>query len=319
MRKWYAQIQVQRQKYLGRDSSHSHSGSVNGKRSSTSATEFEYMRGQPVFPNPYADADEDDSEEPTPPRSIEGGYGADIGSASRNASSTSLRSKGLVSADMSNGRQPAPRFAQGQFPALTLRTQQLQAQRAGSPGPNGLPGGESYFSPTGSESPILSSRTSADSMGAIMTPATSITSAGGSGTYPFPRQDDHPAAIPNGARYTAPAIGRPNASVGQRGQAPHAQQTRMHSQQPVSSALAPRLRAASSPDIQHHNNQQHNAGRPRPPVPHLPEGYSVGPTAVLRSQSNSPSLQQQMQQQQQQQRGVSPSPSLLRSGYAPRP
>ena len=289
MGKWYTTLLEQKQLWDGPPQQQTE----RKKSMGTSATEFTYMRDQGALENPYRQHEDDEEDEkaeadsvlphaPFPPYSLHSEF-----TASRNSSSTSLRSRsttGESGPPMSlaiAGRMPPPRLPPGTIgqPPLTLRTQQL---------PGYLPSpaekfAESYFSPT-MDSP-MSTRTTSSSM------------------YPFPRQP-----IPANAyyeeghgRYTAPVMSRTasreNTSVGgypanarggpQRPSFPAG--AGMHSSQQVPLA---RHRSASSPDI-HAQRRALNA-----PPPPLPEGpmptqnpqYAHNGSAVPRSQSNSPNI-----------------------------
>ena len=307
MKRWAQQIESQRRRY--RERSRNSDGSRNG---GTSQTEFTFMQNQPALENPYAqqaeeDEDEDDDEVETLVGSGAPSWGSAVGypsnkefGQSRNASSSSLRSRSTTGDSGGGGpgppthagRQQPPRFAQGslpQQPQLSLRTRELQ-QQAQTPNGDGM--GDSYFSPT-VDSPMSSSN--------------SRTSGSSAGMYPFPRQpvpngynyEDSAHAHASHTRFTAPAMGRPqmngrepsttsqtNGYGPMRG--PGAAQ-RMHSAQQMSTV--PRNRSASSPDI--HNGQRVVRNGVQPPVPDMPATFQQKPPMahmVPRSQSNSPQL-----------------------------
>ena len=258
MKKWAQQIESQRRRYRGggpssaRGSGESRSG--GGPVSiltGTSATEFEFMRNQPMMENPYAmqfaeDEEEEEEEEEddvdtlvaTSGSAQGGAYGLykqgsaeGFAASSRNGSSTSLRSRSTTG-ESAVGRAPHPRFPSGSMaqqpqPNLSLRTRELRDEAAVSP----LNGGglDSYFSP------------SADSPSQMSLSGSSRTSASSTaGMYPFPRQNSgmqgqnggygnsfYEEGPPRGhapgtsARFTAPAIARQRES-GNSG--PHGQQ-----------------------------------------------------------------------------------------------
>ncbi|KAI9814601.1 MAG: hypothetical protein M1827_003157 [Pycnora praestabilis] len=288
MKKWYKQVEAQRVFF-------SEGAKALGSRpSGTSETEFTYMKNQgAIIQNPYQqeeDVEEDEGEQAAYPAgtifpSIQSEF-----SMSRNASSTSLRSRsttGDSGPPMAQGtRVPPPRFpmAYNPTPPLTLHTQlpnsaPSPAERAGA----------SYFSP-GAESP-MSTRTS-----------------GSSGMYPFPRQ-----ATPNNGfpgeeqnRFTAPAMGRSasregqsvvngyyqNGRVAQRPSLPVPTSSQITQQGPI---VQNRLRSASSPDMHNPNlpgRRGVNGNIPPPipdvPVPHIPPHMAQIRAPPNRSQNNSP-------------------------------
>lgn len=249
-------------------------------------------------------------------------------SSSRNASSSSLRSRSTTGDSglngmapvTANGRHPPPRFPTGsvQQPQLALRTQQLVAQSPAEYPPN-----ESYFSPVdGSPNHSLSSRTSA-----------------GSGMYPFPRQQlpqngYYEEGQGHGTRFTAPAIGRQREPSGgaptsayppsaRPGPPPQRPGMGMHSSQQLPGP--PRNRSASSPDI--HNNPRGPGPRgmngtptppPQPPVPDVPLPYQQNPHMIPRSQSNSPNLPGMANGMLPPQRGMSPQ-MIRERAFSPQP
>ncbi|EON66891.1 hypothetical protein W97_06294 [Coniosporium apollinis CBS 100218] len=274
MKKWAHQVDLQRR--LFKDIARTSNGTT--KASSTSTTEFTYMRGQEPIENPYRQEDEgEDDDDDT----LVDGYPGGVHYAStQNGSSASLRSRsatndsGPLAMPQSDPRAPPPRFPMGFTgqPALTLRTQQLQ-QNGHTPGDAQM---DSYFSP-GVDSPT-SSRTSSSS-----------------GMFPFPRQP----APTNGwhgeehARYTAPAMAR-NVS---RDGSTYPINGRNPMQRPAipapNSFQQNRLRSASSPDIQ--NSLRRMQTGPQPPVPDLPPfpthyAYAPNISSINRSQNNSPGI-----------------------------
>lgn len=353
MKKWASQIEVQRRKYRERGGGGSATSvgrnSDGSKMVGTSATQFTYMQNQGALENPYKNMEDEDGDEeddaedevetlvasgqPSWVSSGMGGYKSEF-SQSRNGSTSSLRSRsttgeshgGPLTASTTNssarGSSSTPRFPTGnmqqQMPPLTLRTQQLQ-QAAISPGERG---GDSYFSPTASDSPVItSSRTSSSS-----------------GMYQFPRQpngttpvyeEPHHGGNHGTTRFTAPAMGgrpsinqtqtsAPNPYSSRPGQNGMPAQRGMHSAQQFPSQ--PRNRSASSPDIHNNANGPNGAQRQvpgtalrqqqQPPVPDVPPGPYFGGHvmgAVPRSQSNSPSLMMSGHRgPEPQQRGMSP-------------
>ncbi|CAK4034767.1 Rho guanine nucleotide exchange factor scd1 [Lecanosticta acicola] len=278
LRKWAQQIDVQRRRYRERVSAARQS--EGARTGGTSATEFTYMQNQPALENPYQEEDEEDDLD-----TITGWSGSSSGyplsggfSQSRNGSSSSLRSRSTTSEStqsVHSVRQQPPRLPSGsiQQPMLSLRTRELQ-QAAASPGSDRNT--DSYFSPA-PETP-MSSRTSASS-----------------GMYPFPRQpmpqNGYYEEGHGGSRFTAPAMGRPQAngpqnSYGPPGRVPvgrgYPPGAGMHSSLQMP---GPRNRSASSPDI-HNGQRMPPRNGSQPPVPEMPAGFQ-NPN---RSQNNSPNL-----------------------------
>ncbi|KAI9770195.1 MAG: hypothetical protein M1839_003261 [Geoglossum umbratile] len=306
MKKWYNM--VDKQNKLFQELERRAGGRVSGGTKNSdmqftknSDVQFAWLKNQGgQIENPYQqaeDADDDDDE------TLYGLHDNTIYtpqsefSMSRNASSTSLRSRSatgdsgppMAQANYSQGanRMPPPRFPMLNTvqppPPLTLLTQG-QGNSAPSPSDRTV-GGNSYFSPI-AESPS-SSRTSSSS-----------------GMYPFPRQ-----ATPNGAfhedhtRFTAPAMGRTASRDGQ-SVSPVYQTNSRSIQRPSLPAMAPqlpqqpmvpqnRLRSASSPDI-HNPSGQPRRGLPsshthqHPPMPPFPHHIAYGASGINRSQNNSP-------------------------------
>ncbi|KAK4933901.1 hypothetical protein LTR28_011126, partial [Elasticomyces elasticus] len=258
MRKWAIQVQAQRKQWKARERL-----SAGLKPSGTSATEFTYMQNQGVLENPYQQEEDDDDDVETVAAVTPMVPMYSEFAASRNGSSTSLRSRSTTGDSGPPfpvaGRQLPPRFPTGSMgqPGLTLRTQQLQNAVA-SPNERGA---DSYFSPT-VDSPMSSRTNSSGSM------------------YPFPRQ----TVITNGyheeghTRFTAPVMSRtvsreaplsnpgpPNQrSITSRPSFPTG--SSMHSAQGV--GVAHRNRSASSPDV--HNVQRRQANGTQPPIPEVP-------------------------------------------------
>ncbi|KAI9858166.1 MAG: hypothetical protein M1813_007815 [Trichoglossum hirsutum] len=263
----------------------------------TSDTEFAWVKNQSGhIENPYRQAEDADDDDDDDDETLYGMHGHTIYtpqsefSMSRNASSTSLRSRSAtndsgppVAQPTYPSRVPPPRFPMLNTvqppPPLTLLTQ-VQNNAASSPSERAV-GGNSYFSPI-AESPSSSRASSSSSM------------------YPFPRQ-----ATPNSSfnedhtRFTAPAMSRTASRDGQ-SVSPVYQANSRSIQRPSLPAMAPqlpppptmpqnRLRSASSPDI-HNSLGQNRRGLPNshPPVPPFPSHIAYGNSGVNRSQNNSP-------------------------------
>ncbi|KAF1984226.1 hypothetical protein K402DRAFT_413984 [Aulographum hederae CBS 113979] len=275
MKKWAAQVDTQRR--LCRDQARI---SNNTRQTSTSATEFTYLRDQrEPMDNPYQEEDLDEDDEDSNTVVSGSAHGSEY-SMGRNGSSTSLAMRQRAGTGDSYNPQ-VPMTAPARFPmpqnmhqpALQLRTQQLSSATPASPGDRMA--AESYFSPT-TESP-MSTRTSTSSAGH---------------NYPFPRQ-----AHPNGwhsedqSRFTAPAMGRlTQASYsgyqnGARSMRPSLPPS--SSQQAMSPSS--RLRSASSPDIQNPIQARVPTGAPPlPEIPPFPTHYAYTPGIGHRSQTSSP-------------------------------
>lgn len=263
-------------------------------RPGTSETEFTYMKTQASLPNPYQEDDGDEDDERT---LVSNSYNHE-NSMSRNASSTSLRSRSTTGAGGSMSRVPPPRFPLPEIMPLKLAT----SFHGGSQTPDER-GFNSYFSPT-VESP-LSVRTSSQP-----------------GMFPFPRQ---PPPNSNGwpadgnKHNTAPPMGRnqmrdDEANV-YSANGRNIQRPLLPPSTASQSAMQIRLRSASSPDIQVGNSQgqkRYVNGQGQPlvqdvPVPPIPAHMMKAP--VSRSQNNSPTENQRAIRQEAQ-----PSPNLSRNG-----
>ena len=308
MIRWRTQVEVQK-KALN-DSARS-SGQTG-----TSETEFTYLRGQgATLQNPYQqDEDADEEHEEAGPHAAMALGGQSEFIMSRNASSTSLRSRSTTGSSgppMSQlpGRVPPPRFPlpeNAHGPPLTLHTN----LPASSMSPAEL-AASSYFSPA-VESPISTRSSSQASM------------------YPFPRQGT-PASgwtSEESKHNTAPATVRASSRDGQvplnsynmngrtvqRPSLPAiASQTSQSAQQLT--VAQNRMRSASSPDIQQvvpgprrYVNGQVYSATESVPVPPIPAHMAQMRAPVNRSQSNSPTNGQLPF------RSASQSPNLQRDG-----
>lgn len=254
-KRWLTQIDIQRsacQDQLRR---------ITGE--SLSDSEFAYMRDQGVLENPYRNED------------FEDGPDQSNFAASRNASSTSLRtrsttSESAVQSPQAFGRSSQSKYPPGPFGApLTLRTNHLPNAVASPSERNG----SSYFSPT-IDSP-MSTRTSSSS-----------------GMFGFPRQMT-PLNGWHGEdsnRYTAPAYMRPVAEDGVHD--PYEPDPRNGRVLP-SPALPPhpaslnqtRNRSASSPVIDLANRR---AGVTPPPIPNAPSQLSRNAAIMHHNPNNLP-------------------------------
>ncbi|KAF2137564.1 uncharacterized protein K452DRAFT_301766 [Aplosporella prunicola CBS 121167] len=269
MKKWAAQVDAQRRIFKDAQTR----SSTSAKQSTTSATEFTYIRdNQAQLENPYAEQEDDEEIDPADPN----GYPADY---SLNQDTPTIRSRSATGESgvnpLDSSRSPPPRLPSNamQNPPLSLRTQQLQA---GAVSPGGGVHMDSYFSPQ-LDSP-MSTRTSSSS-----------------GMFPFPRQQ-----APNGwhgddYRFTAPAMGRNGSRDASSG--PHGRSGLQRPSLPPNAGAASinsqiRFRSASSPDIHNHlltASQRRIPGGSVPDVPPFPTHYAYNP-GVNRSQTNSPNV-----------------------------
>ena len=283
MKKWYKILEQQ----VKGNQKDGHIPGATFRPGNTSDTEFAWVnQSDKPARNPYQDEGED--EDPEHPK-----MGQSEFSMSRNASSTSLRSRsatGDSGPPMQGGvRAAAPRFAPGfSQPALSLQTQVPNNQHSAVSPVERV--GQSYFSPA-VESP-LSTRTS-----------------GSSGMYPFPRQATPQNGWPEEHnRFTAPAMARSASREGSlmngysalRAQTaqrpslpPMAHQNSQHAAMNQN-----RMRSASSPDFQNQvNGRRPSLGQggqppiPDVPVPPFPAHIAQMKGPINRSQNNSPTNQ----------------------------
>ncbi|KAF4179838.1 hypothetical protein CNMCM8927_000568 [Aspergillus lentulus] len=264
MRKWYKEIDSQRAIQAEQRSA---------RNTGTSETEFMYMKGIANIPNPYQQ--EYDAEEQG---TKEAAFFSEF-PMSRNASSTSLRTRsatggsGSSGPPLSSGRQP--RFPPD--PSLSVHTQFTPGSM--SPAERNM---NSYFSPV-AETP--STRSSSQSTGY---------SYGRQGT-PSNNWNEEPN------RYTAPALSRGVSRDGTNffNNAPNGRGTRPSlpplAGQANANGMAPRMRSASSPDIHHHNSESRRYMGAHTmqtvdnvPVPPIPAHMASMKAPVNRSQNNSP-------------------------------
>lgn len=295
LNQWKNALQKQRELYKKEEEAN------RGRSSGQSvATQFVWMQtndSEPAIRTPDGSDDEDDLQLPGTGH-VDGYASQYTVSMSRNASSTSLRSRSATNERMPQQMQPPPpavptvmdthrglpRFphpALAHAPPLTLNTNAGLGSGSHSPERNA-----SYFSPT-AETP--------------MTARTSSSSA----QYPFPRQP-----TPNGMqyddpnRYTPPNMSRTSSREGAALTPTNAYQSANRGMQRPSlpgMANAPpatqqqiRMRSASSPNIHHLPVQTRSPGGTIPavpPVPSMPQGYvpyTGGPAKINRSNNNSP-------------------------------
>lgn len=278
MRKWYKEIDTQRAAQAEERTT---------RNTGTSETEFTYLMNGPKMPNPYQEdyiVEEELTREAT--------ANSSEFSVSRNASSTSLRGRSATgSSTGGSGHMSASRpmrFAMPDQQAPAMHTQ--ISNGAISPGERNA---GSYFSP----------------MGEMPPPSSSTRSSSQSTMFSYSRQgtpSNMTTWSEDSNRYTAPAMPRSGSRDGSSGNHnPYFPATRgvqrpslppYHPQQngqPNCSSQS-RMRSASSPDIQNHNNipearrymngyaMQTVDNVPVPPIPaHMTN-------AVNRSQTSSP-------------------------------
>lgn len=267
MRKWYKEIDTQR--------SIQSEQQRNTRSTGTSETEFMYMKNVANLPNPYQQ--EYDAEEK------EAGFFSEF-PMSRNASSTSLRTRSATGGSGSSGRP-----SRYPMPDSNLSVHTQLSVGSMSPGERNM---NSYFSPV-AETP--STRSSSQSAG-----------------FPYGRQ---PSANwneePN--RYTAPAMSRATSREGSqmssyinqpatngRGNQRPSLPPMSGQQQHVANGMSQRMRSASSPDI--HNHLPNPESRrymgvhtmqtvDNVPVPPIPAHMANMKAPVNRSHNNSPTGQ----------------------------
>ncbi|THC89859.1 hypothetical protein EYZ11_010688 [Aspergillus tanneri] len=266
MRKWSKDIDTQRAIQAEHRSTRS---------TGTSETEFTYMKGMTNIPNPYQQ--EYDAEQEA---SKDAAYLSEF-PMSRNASSTSLRTRSATGGSGSSGPPLSggrpPRFPLPE-PNLSVHTQFPSGGM--SPAERNAP---SYFSPV-TETP--STRSSSQSTGFSYGRQTSATWS----------EDTN--------RYTAPALSRGVSRDGSNSNPyfantpPNGRSSQRPSLPPMSqtpNGMAQRMRSASSPDIHHHNSEARRYMGAHTmqtvdnvPVPPIPAHMASMKAPVNRSQNNSP-------------------------------
>lgn len=258
LRKWHTMIETQRSSCM-----------LEARNRGTSETQLLSLQGM-TMENPYLQEDEEDYSR------ISGTTygGTDVSgysefSMSRNASSTSLRSRSATGGSGSSG--PRMRVPTSDMAGLSLNTRGLPMQS-----PHEYPAG-SYFSPIERDSaihpPSMSSRSSSQSAFAgYSRGATPVNGA------PYRAEESH--------RNTAPAMARnPN---GQPTGNPYLTNGRSRGPPSASGMGPPRMRSASSPDVQPIiQGRKYVSGEHAPSVPPIPAHVKQmsGPN---RSQNNSP-------------------------------
>ncbi|RWQ93432.1 putative Rho guanyl nucleotide exchange factor [Paecilomyces variotii] len=267
MRKWYSDIDRQRS---------IQAEERNARSVSTSDSEFTYMKSLNIQ-NPYQQ--EYEAEESSLVK--EAGFFSEF-PMSRNASSTSLRTRSATNGSGGSGPLSAgrpPRFPMPD-PSLSLHTQFTPGGMSLSPGERNV---TSYFSPV-TETPSTSTRSSSQSV------------------FPYSRQGTpNTTWSEDNNRYTAPAMARgaskdgtnvnPYFNAATNGRAVQRPSLPPMSAQDQANGL-PRMRSASSPDIHHHlpESRRFMGGHTvdNVPVPPIPAHMASMRAPVNRSQNNSP-------------------------------
>ncbi|RDW60519.1 Rho family guanine nucleotide exchange factor CDC24 [Aspergillus mulundensis] len=268
MRKWYKDINTQREIQAEQRSA---------RNTGTSDSEFTYMKSLNIS-NPFQQ--EYDAEEQA---TKEAAFFSEF-PMSRNASSTSLRTRSATGGSGGSGPPLSTNRGPGRYPAMPDSTLSVHTQfPVGSMSP-GERNGNSYFSPT------ESARSSSQSAG-----------------YPYNRQltPVTPWAEDNN-RYTAPALSRATSRDGPNsgyfnGAPPNGRSAQRPSLPPMSASsqaansASQRMRSASSPDIHHHNPEMRRYMGAHTmqtvdnvPVPPIPAHMASMKAPVSRSQNNSP-------------------------------
>ena len=235
---------------------------------------FAWMQSQSSgLENPYAQQDDEDEEDSYGPVNTMSQYGSQQppqqvmpGTMTRNASSTSLRSRAGTSEGPQSlagiARAPPPRFPLPQPPApLSVQTQVGGAPVQPSPNPQ-PPNPNSYFSPT-LESPA-SSRTS--------------TTSGffPNNTYSYQPPATQPPVWEDNNRYTAPAMPHAQARDSQSPANAYARNPRGPSLPVMASQTSQQLqqqrsRSYSTPNIDQPVNGRRQNGQSVPAVPGIPQ------------------------------------------------
>lgn len=253
MRKWYKDIDTQRAVQAEQR---------NTRSTGTSETEFMYMKGVTSMPNPYQQ--EYDAEEK------EAGFFSEF-PMSRNASSTSLRTRSATGGSGSSGRPSRYPMPDSN---LSVHTQ-LSSHSSMSPGEKNM---NSYFSPV-AETP--STRSSSQSAGYSY------------GRQPSTNWNEEPN------RYTAPAMSRVASRDGSHmnsyfnAPTTNGRGTQQRpslpplSGQHAANGISQRMRSASSPDI-HNHPESRRYMVDNVPVPPIPAHMANMKAPVNRSQTNSP-------------------------------
>ena len=284
MRRWNQEIEVHREAEVAR----------NQRNKSTSATQFTSLAGVQIE-NPHQDDEDDDFRSGHP--SYSGTTAVDNYSEfgmSRNASSTSLRSRSATGGSGNSGStfvgsaRPPGRFPMPEPGSLPpLNTQLLKGPA--SPGEHM---GDSYFSPIDRSTPPPQSAS---------TRSSSQSNFAGYNRYPAPTSTRPYGDEPH--RNTAPAAPRNLANSAGSGYAPNGRAPNLRPSMPPAGTVQSaqqlgmtlnRMRSASSPDIPPNmqQNGRYARGMPNgdnvPNVPPIPSHVAGRVVPVNRSQNNSP-------------------------------
>ena len=275
MKKW--QEAVQRQKKVLTDSARA-SGQTG-----TSATEFVSLRTQPTLENPYREEEEDYEEDMQSSQTI--GRGKSHFAASRNGSSTSLRSITGQSGRMATSKFQLQQDVNGTLaPTLSLNTN----LPSGGPSPSEFPG-NSYFSPT-NDSPISTRSSSQQSM----YPFPRTQTPGGGWTHEEMKHRTAPAmprapsrdgtGPPNSFMLNGRTVTRPSLPV--MGGPQYIQQQIAATQSRLRSASTPDIHGPNAPGARRQGNGQPQTSAENVPVPPIPAHMMRPP--INRSQTTSP-------------------------------
>ncbi|PWY87592.1 Rho guanyl nucleotide exchange factor [Aspergillus heteromorphus CBS 117.55] len=252
----------------------------NVRNTGTSETEFTYMKSVTNMPNPYLENDEEQA------ATKEAAFFSEF-PMSRNASSTSLRTRSATGG--SGGSGPPPPLSVGRPPRFAVPDPSLSVHThfsggSMSPAERNAP---SYFSPVAD---TASTRSSSQSTGFSYTSSSRQTTP----TNTWNEEN---------ARYTAPALSRatsrdgPNSNTffsGAPGRAAQRPSLPPMSGPQAANGIA-RMRSASSPDIHAHNPEMRRYMGAHTmqtvdnvPVPPIPAHMASMKAPVNRSQTNSP-------------------------------
>ena len=271
MRKWYTDIDRQRALLAEQRSTRS---------TGTSETEFTYMKNMANMPNPYQQEYDEDL------ATKEAGFFSEF-PMSRNASSTSLRTRSATGGSGGSGHLSAGRPPRFPMPEPNMSVHTHFANGGVSPAEKNM---GSYFSPI--ETP--STRSSSQSTG-----------------YSYNRQGTPSNSWEDHTRYTAPALSRSSTRDGSNTNPyfpqhhPNGRGPQRPSLPPLSgpqaqaNGMAQRMRSASSPDIHNHNvpeSRRYMGAHTMQtvdnvPVPPIPAHMANMKAPVSRSQTNSPTHQ----------------------------
>ncbi|KAG9780834.1 hypothetical protein KCU88_g3622, partial [Aureobasidium melanogenum] len=264
LQKWQDIIETQRSSCM-----------LEARPKGTSDTQLLSLQGMSME-NPYLAQEEDDAYSRLSGTTYGGtdvtGYSEF--SMSRNASSTSLRSR---SATGGSGGSSNPHMSAGRMRAPTAEMGGLSLNTRGLPTPQEYPGG-SYFSPIDRDTPPQSS---------VSTRSSSQSAFGGSnrGTTPI---SAGPHRSEESYRNTAPAMARN--TNGHTSGNPYLMNGRSRGPSAGPGMPPPRMRSASSPDVHPmvQQSRKYVSGEHAPTVPPIPAHVAKQMGPPPRSHNNSP-------------------------------